>query len=56
MLMIDVDVQGTSKITMICGAEPRGHGQRDTQVDVFRCSKLSEAWKSKHMSTGKAVM
>ena len=37
--MIDVDLQGTLKITMICGVEPRGHGQGDTQVDVFRCSK-----------------
>ena len=48
-LMVYVDVQGTSKINKICRAELRGHGQRDTQVDVFQCSKLSEAWKSKHM-------
>ena len=39
-LMIDMDVQGTSKITVICRAKPRGHGQSDTQVDVFQCSKL----------------
>ena len=38
--MINVDVQGTSKITMICRVGPRGHGQRDTQVDVFQHSKL----------------
>ena len=38
--MVYVDVQGTSKLTMICRAGPRGHGQRDTQVDVFRRSKL----------------
>ena len=47
--MVDVDVQGTSKITMICRAGSRGHGQTGTQVDVFQRSKLSEAWKSKHM-------
>ena len=29
--MVDVDVQVTSKITMICRAGPRGHGQRDMQ-------------------------
>ena len=39
-LMVDVDVQGTSKITMICRAGLRDHGQRNTQVDVFRRSKL----------------
>ena len=32
--MVDVDVQGTSKIAMICRAGARGHGQRDMQVDV----------------------
>ena len=48
-LMVDVDVQGTSEITMICRVGPRCHGQRDRQVDVFRRSKLKEAWKSKHM-------
>ena len=53
--MVDVDVQGTLKITMICRAGPRAHGQRDTQIDVFQRSKLQEAWKSKHMYTGKAV-
>ena len=39
-LMIEVDVQGTSKITMICRARSRGHGQGDMQVDVFRRLKL----------------
>ena len=29
-LMVDVDVQGTSEITVICRAGSRGHGQRDT--------------------------
>ena len=48
-LIVDMDVQGTSKITMICWAGTRGHGQRDTQVDVFWRSKLQEAWKSEHM-------
>ena len=33
-LMTDVDVQGTSK-DMICKVGPRGHGQRDMQVDLF---------------------
>ena len=33
--MVDVNVQSTSKITVICRAGPRGHGQDDTQVDVF---------------------
>ena len=40
--MVDVDVEGSSKITRICRAGLRGHGQRDTQVDVFQ-------WKSEHM-------
>ena len=38
--MVDMDVQGTPKIAMIFRAGPRGHGQRDTQVDVFQRSKL----------------
>ena len=38
--MVDVDLQGTSKVTMICRAGSKGHGQKDMQVDVFRCSKL----------------
>ena len=38
--MVYVDEQGTSKITMICRAGPRGHGQRDMQVDAFCHSKL----------------
>ena len=38
--MVDVDVPGTSEITMICGLGPRDHGQSDTQVDVFWLSKL----------------
>ena len=46
--MFDVDVLGTPKITTIFRAEQGGHSQRDTQVDVFRCSKLQEAWISKH--------
>ena len=54
--MVDVDVQGTSTITMICRVRPRDHGQRNMQVDDFRRSKLWEAWKFKHMKTGKAVM
>ena len=33
--MVDVDVQGSSKVAMICRVAPRGHGQRDMQVDVF---------------------
>ena len=41
---------------MICRAEPKDNGHMDTQVDVFQRSKLKEAWKSKHMETGKAVM
>ena len=41
---------------MICRAEPKDNGQMDTQVGVFQRSKLKEAWKSKHMETGKAVM
>ena len=39
-LMVDVDVQGISQITVICGAGPRRHGRWDTQVDVFRRTKL----------------
>ena len=39
-LIFVVDVQGTSKITMICRAGPRIHGQRDTQVDVFQHSRF----------------
>ena len=39
-LMVNVDVQGTSKITLICRAGSRGHGQRDMQVDVSQRSKL----------------
>ena len=54
--MVDVDGQGTAKITMIRRQGPKGHGQKDMQVDVFRYSKLEEAWKSKHMQTGKAVI
>ena len=50
--MVDVDVQGTTIISMICRAEPRDYGQRDTQGDAFRQSKLKKAWKSKHMETG----
>ena len=38
--MVDVGVQGTSKITVICRAGPRDHGQKDKQVDVFRRSRL----------------
>ena len=38
--MVDVDVQGTSKITMICRARSKSHGQRDTQVDVFQRLKF----------------
>ena len=38
--MVDVDAQDTSKITMICRAECRGHTERDTQADGFRPSKL----------------
>ena len=38
--MVDVNVQGTSKITMMCRAGPRGHGQSDTQIDVLPRSKL----------------
>ena len=38
--MIDVDLQGISKVTMICRAGSKGHGQKDMQVDVFRRSKL----------------
>ena len=38
--MIDVDLQGTSKVTMICRAGSKGHGQKDMQVDVLRRSKL----------------
>ena len=34
-LIVDVDIQGTSKIKMMCRPGPRGHGQMDTQVDVF---------------------
>ena len=30
-LMVDMDVQGTSKITEICSARPRGKGK----VDMF---------------------
>ena len=41
--MADVDVQGTSKVTMICRAGSRVHGQKYTQVDVFRRSKFYEA-------------
>ena len=52
--MVDVDVQGTTIISIICRAEPRDYGQRDTQVDAFRQSKLKKAWKSKHMETGKS--
>ena len=37
--MVDVDVQGTSKITMICRAGPRGYGQRDTKLEVQNYSK-----------------
>ena len=39
-LIVDVHMQGISKITMICRAGPRGPGQRDTQVDVIRFLKL----------------
>ena len=43
-LMVDVDVQGTSKITNICQTGPRGHCrghcQWDTQADIFRSLKL----------------
>ena len=39
-LMVDVDGQGTAKITMIRRQGPKGHGQKDMQVDVFRYSKL----------------
>ena len=38
--MVDVDAPGTSKIAMIGRVGPRGHGQRDTQVDVFWRLKL----------------
>ena len=38
--MVDVDVQGTSKITTICRTGSRGHGQMDMQLDVFLRSKL----------------
>ena len=38
--MVDVDVQGTSKITMMCRAGTRGHGQKDTGLDIFWCSRL----------------
>ena len=38
--MADVDQQGTSTITMNCRVGPRGYGQRDTQLHVFRRSKL----------------
>ena len=54
--MVHVDIHGTTIISMICRAEPRDYGRRDTQVDAFRQSKLKEAWKSKSMETGKAVM
>ena len=42
VLMIEWDIQGTSRITMICRVGSRGHGQRDMQVGVFRRSKLLE--------------
>ena len=40
--MTDVDVQGTSKIAMICTAGPRGHGQRDKKVDIFDIQKYQK--------------
>ena len=49
--MVDANVQGTSKTTVIFTARRKGQGQRDTQVDVLRCSKSKEAWKSKHMKS-----
>ena len=39
-LMVDVDVQGTLKISMICRVEYRDHDQRNMQVRVFQHKKL----------------
>ena len=39
-LMVDVDVQGTLKITMICRVGSRDHGQRNRHVHVFQQKKL----------------
>ena len=39
-LMVDVDAQSTSKITMICRAGPRGRSQWGTHIDAFQHLKL----------------
>ena len=39
-LIIEVNVQGTSKFTINCTAGSRIHGQGDMQVDVFGRLKL----------------
>ena len=39
-LVVDVDVQGILKLTIICRAGSRDHDQRDMQVDIFWQSKL----------------